>query len=95
MKRSIYALILLAISAAAAAAVPATTPAADTSAKTHKAPAAATDTTTAKTSTKEVVLHKGANKPQSAAQAIKRAITVFVPSQKIDVDKAVDFPTNI
>lgn len=96
MKRRIGAFMLLAVLAAAAAAAPVETPAADTSTDTHKTPAAATTSAaTAKSSTKDVVLQKGAKKPQTATQAVKRAIEVFVPSQKIDVDKAVDFPTNI
>lgn len=34
-------------------------------------------------------------KPESLKAAVNRAINVFVPTEKIDVDKPVDFPTNI
>ena len=34
-------------------------------------------------------------KKESLKAAVNRAIKVFVPSEKIDVDKPVDFPTNI
>ena len=35
------------------------------------------------------------NKKQDLKTAVSKAIKIFVPSEQIDVDKPVDFPTNI
>ncbi len=38
--------------------------------------------------------HPGAGQPEAPTPFI-RALDAFVPSQQVDTDKAVDFPTNI
>ena len=53
----------------------------------NKASAAAGDT--------EKKLKPPTGEKQSVKTVINQAIKVFVPSEKIDVDKPVDFPTNI
>lgn len=53
----------------------------------NKATAAASDT--------EKKLKPPPTEKQSVKSVMNQAIKVFVPSEKIDVDKPVDFPTNI
>ena len=65
---------------------------------THDKATATTDTgdkATPKAGDTEKKLKPPTGEKQSVKTVMNQAIKVFVPSEKIDVDKPVDFPTNI
>ena len=101
IRHMIALLALLATCSLALAAAPSDTSAATPdqhTAKTGQAKAtgsrAANDSGARQTSEKKLDA-AAVNKKQDLKTAVSKAIKIFVPSEQIDVDKPVDFPTNI
>ena len=91
MIRRLFTICVLLSASGGIIAAPATQSPQDKSAATNvakdKAAATAGDT--------EKKLQPPTGEKQSVKTVMNQAIKVFVPSEQIDVDKPVDFPTNI